>query len=86
LATSGPAWTSSPASPGAAGCRRADHHDFGEGDGGADRIRMLVEQAGIEIGRAEGFGEAVHQEDLGRREQLAHPPHDRHRQPPPLNW
>ena len=42
----------------------ADDHQLGEGDGGADAVGMLVDQRRIEAGRAEGFGEAVHQVQL----------------------
>ena len=49
----------------------ADDHDLGEGNGGADAVGMRVDQRRIEAGRAEGFGEAVHQVQLRLREQLA---------------
>ena len=58
----------------------ADHHDLGEGDGAAHRIRMGVEQGRLEIGRAERLGEPVHRIDVGGREDLAHPPHHRGRE------
>ena len=47
----------------------------------AHRIGMVVEQGRLEIGRAERLGEAVHRIDVGGREELAHPPDHRGREP-----
>jgi hypothetical protein len=50
----------------ALGAVLAQHQDLGIGDGLADRIGPAVHLLGRQIGAAEGLGQAVHQEGLGR--------------------
>ena len=66
-ATSGPAWTSSPGSPGAARAAVGADTTITSANGIARPIdRGALDQRGIEIGRAERFGQAVHRVEIGR--------------------
>ena len=49
----------------------ADHHHLGEGNCGPDTVGMLVDQRGIQAGRAKRFGKPVHQVQPRPRKQRA---------------
>ena len=71
-------WTSSPSSPGAASLPSGrTMRSSAKGMARADAVGMRVDQRRIEAGRAEGFGEAVHQVQLRLREQRAQAAHQR---------